>query len=149
MKHKNLKYITLGAFLLLTINLLLNINLFISKVLAIYVFNNIFMIDYLFGVLVISIFFYEVLFLRKYKRDNKLILKKISISLLILYLLNFTSTYLEGSIITIELAERFEKEELIYYQTTFQYPSLIFTFHNFLLIVFSLFGLWRNKEQNP
>lgn len=143
-KNNNFKNLLLGAFLILVINLLLSIILFISKIFAIYILKDIYMINYIFGILVICIILYEVSFLRRFGQFKKSILNKAVVLLIFLYLLNFLFTYIEGSIIARDIPERFQKEEFIFYQFTFQYPSLIFNIHNFILIVFSFLN-YRNK----
>lgn len=136
-----------GMFLILAINLLLDISLFISKILSVYIFNNLYMIPYLFLSFVLIIFFFEMKFLTT--RSNyftALNFKKITFIIFILYFLSYVITYLEGNLILPYVAENYSKEDDFFFHMSFRYPKATFFVHNILLIILSLFLISRKPK---
>ncbi len=135
-----------GAFLILIINLLLDVSLFISKILSVYVFENLYMITYLFFSLVFIIFFFEIYFLRKEKNYFTVLnFKKITVSIFILYSLSYVLPYFEGNFILPYVAENYNKEDNFFFHMSFRYSKSTFIIHNLLLIIFSIIKMSRKR----
>lgn len=134
-----------GMFLILIINQLLDVSLFISKILSIYIFDNLNMVTYLFFIFVLIIFFLEITFLRRKHYFTIINLKNTTILLILLYFLNYITIYIEGNILSIYVAENYERDEFLSFQMAFSYSKAIFTIHNFSLIVYALIKVRKQK----
>jgi len=127
-----------GIFLILIIEFLLNISLFLSKILAVYVFNNLYTITYSFFSFVLIILFFEIRFLKKVGNYFTITnFKKITILILALFLLSLFIPYLEATYVSLYMAERFDEPDRTFYYTSFIYQSNAYAIHNLLIIIFS------------
>jgi|SRR5690554_5556600 len=133
-----------GMFLILIINLLLDISLFISKIISVYIFGNLYMVTYLFFSFVLIILFLEVTFLRRnyFTITN---FKKITFTIFILYSISYIFPYLEGNFILPYVAENYNEKDTFFFHMSFRYPKVTFTIHNLLLIIFSIIKISKKS----
>jgi len=135
----------LGMFVVLIINQLLDISLFISKVLSVYIFGNLDTLPYLFFSFVLIIFFLEFIFFIKNNYFTPLNFKRAIILLIVVYFLNYMMIYLESNILSIYVAENYERDKFLSFQLAFSYSKAAFIIHNILLIFFSIFKIRKRS----
>ena len=128
----------LGVFLILSIKALLGMSLLASKVFSVYILNNLYAIPYLFFFFAFIIFFAEVNLLRKGLHFVISNFKKVAIVVFLLYIFNFLTPYIEGTIISPYVAENYNREEYLFFSVSVSYAKATYAIHNLLFIVYAI-----------
>lgn len=128
----------LGVFLILTVKTLLGISLLASKFFSVYILDNLYAIPYLFFFLAFIMFFAEVSLLRKGVHFLTSNFKKVAIVVFLLYIFNFATPYLEGTIISPYVAENYNREEYLFFNVSESYANATYAIHNLLFIIYAI-----------
>lgn len=133
-----------GAFLLLIINLSISISAFFSKILSVYILEDIYKSVYFFVFFLPVIISFEIIFLiRNRILFSKIKFRKIIIALVFLYLINAICIYIEGNVLSIYISESYNHEDILYSISISQYTKAIIHTNSFILVAFSIYKLWR------
>jgi energy-coupling factor transporter transmembrane protein EcfT len=146
--YNNFSLIACGIFFILVIEKLTDIALFCSKVISTYFLNDIFLTLYVFFLLFLFIVWAEIVFfIKKLKLTQvKNLLKKLVILLLFLFVINSFSIYLEGSIVTVYIGNKYEEAGLSYINGLNRYAGIFYTLHNLCFTLFTLFNLKKFNQ---
>jgi len=134
-----------GFFSLLIIKYLISLITFLSKVVSVYILDDIYKAIFFMAFFFIILFIFEMIFLDKYHQVfiRKKCFRSILIIAIFLFFLGVLSTFIEGRYLSIFIAENYTHKEVLFSATISQYATTTITINNILLIIFSIFKLWK------